>query len=244
MDYRVYKLSLREYIYGGLIFTALACLLSYLFYCSLWPLVILMPCIFLFYRYMGSFLHSRRQRTITIEFKDMLISLSSLLSTGHSLENAITEVKSEIFTLHGSCIMYNELLMMEKRIQLNIPVETAFSDFAYRTDIEIIHTFSQILSIAKQTGGDLRSIILSATSNISSQIDIRMEISAHLASQRLELYIMAAMPPVIMIYIKLTHEGFFDSVYHNLLGIIVMTFCLGLYVASVFIAYRILSAIQ
>ncbi len=244
MDYRVYKLSLREYIYGGLIFTAIACLLSYLFYCSPWPLVILMPCIFLFYRYMGSFLHRRRQQTITIEFKDMLISLSSLLSTGHSLENAITEVKNEIFTLHGSCIIYDELLMMEKRIQLNIPVETAFSDFAYRTDIEIIHTFSQILSIAKQTGGDLRTIILSATSNISSQIDIRMEIGAHLAGQKLELYIMAAMPPAIMIYIKLTHEGFFDSVYHNLLGVIIMTFCLGLYVASVFIAYRILSATQ
>lgn len=244
MNYKIYKLSIQEYIYGGTLFTFAAVFLSYLFYNSLWPLILIMPCIIFFFKILKGYLHKRQQQTITIEFKDMLISLSSLLSSGYSVENAISEVRREIFALHGSCIVYKELIGIEKQLQLNVPIEVAFSDFAYRTDIEIIHTFSQILSIAKQTGGNLKSIILATTSNISSQIDVRMEIASHLAGQQLELYIMAIMPPAIMIYIKLTNPGFFSPIYNNILGIVIMTICLMLYIASVYIAYKILSKIE
>lgn len=244
MNYSLYKLTIKEYLYGGCIFAAVAYLMSYLFYDSVIPLLILLPCVIFFYKYMRQSLKKKRDRVITTAFKDMLISISSLLSTGHSLENAISEAKKEIFSLHGNCIIYEELVLIEKRLHLNIPIETAFSDFALRTDIEIIHTFSEILSIAKQSGGDLRAVILSTTSNISSQVDIRMEIATHLAGQKLELYIMTAMPPIIMIYIKLTNNGFFNSVYHNFLGIIVMTICLIIYIASVFLAYKIISTTE
>lgn len=243
MNYKIYKLSIKEYIYAGILYTLAAILISYLFYNSMWPLILIMPCILFFFRFLKGYLHKRRQQTITLEFKDMLISLSSLLTSGYSLENAISEVLKEIFSLHGSCIIYREFLSIQKKIQLNIPIEIAFSDFAYRTDIDIIQTFSQILSIAKQTGGNLKSIIVATTSNISSQIDVRMEITSHFAGQQLELYIMAFMPPAIMIYIKLTNYGFFGPMYNNLLGIIIMTLCLLLYITSIYLAYKILSKI-
>lgn len=241
MDYRTYTLSIKEYLYGSCLYISGISLLSYLFYCSFLPLIPLCPCVMFFYKYMRKFLKKKRDYQITIQFKDMLTSVSGLLATGFSLENAIIEAEKEIFSLYGASLMYRELDMMINKMKVNIPVEEVFADFANRTDIEAIHTFSQILSISKQTGGDLRSIIFSTTTNISSQIDIRMEIETHLAGKKYELYIMSAMPPIIMAYIKLTQPGFFNPVYHNVLGVIVMSFCLFVYVIAVIMAYKILS---
>lgn len=241
MDYRKYKLSIREFIYGGGIYISALWILSHLFYDSIIPVVLFSPGIILFYKYMRKLLKQRRDRLLTNQFKDTLNCISSLLSTGFSLENAIIEAKKELLTLHGTSLMYTELDLMSKKLQLNIPVELIISDFASRTDIDAIVTFSQILSIAKPAGGDLRAVILATTKAINSEIDINTEIDTHLAGKKFELYIMSVMPPLIMIYIQLTQPGFFTPVYHNILGVIVMSFCLILYVISIVIAFRILS---
>lgn len=241
MDYKIYKLTIREFLCGGSIYVSALWILSLLFYDSIIPVVLFSPGIILFYKYLKRLLKKRRDRKLTYQFKDTLNCISSLLSTGFSLENAIVESKKELLVLHGSSLMYQELDLMSKKLQMNIPVEHVFSDFASRTDIDSIITFSQILSIAKPAGGDLRAVILATTKAINTEIDIRTEIDTHLAGKKFELYIMSVMPPLIMIYIQLTQPGFFTPVYHNFLGVIVMSFCLILYVISVVIAFRILS---
>lgn len=176
-----------------------------------------------------------------MEFKDLLTSVSSLLSTGYSLENSIIEARKELISIHGNCLMVRELDRMSGQLLIHIPTEQIFRDFALRTDIEDIKTFAEILAIAKQSGGDLVHIIFTTTSSISSRFNIRMEINTAISSKKLELYIMAAMPLIIMIYVSLTQPGFFKPMYHNISGIVIMSICLLVYVLAVYIAYRIIS---
>lgn len=54
---------------------------------------------------------------------------------------------------------------------------------------------------------------------------------------------MFLMPVVIMIYIRISSDGFFDPVYHNITGILVMSACLILYILAVLTGLK-LSAVK
>ena len=212
-----------------------------MFYSSLIPIIIFLPGCIIYYHFVRDSLKKRRDNLITLQFKDFLTSISSLLSTGYSLENAIMESRKELFSIHNDCLMIRELDRMISQLLIHVPPETVFKEFSVRTDIDEIKTFSQILSIAKQSGGDLIHIIFTTSSSISSRVNIRMEINTALSGKKFELYIMALMPIVIMIYVSFTQPGFFTPMYHNLIGIVIMTACLATYITALIIAYKILS---
>lgn len=234
-------MNLKEYLVYGSIYILITSTISILFYNSLIPVVIFLPGSIVYYRFVLASLKRRRDELLTVQFKDFLTSLSSLLSTGYSLENAIMESRRELFSMHGDCVMTRELDRMVSQLLIHISPETIFRDLSARTDIDEIKTFAQILSIAKQSGGDLIHIIFTTSSSISSRINIRIEINTALSGKKFELYIMALMPIAIMIYINITQPGFFMPMYHNITGIIIMTVCLIVYLIALAAAYRILS---
>lgn len=241
MDYRKYVFSIKEYILYGLVYITVTGIISYMFYRSIYPVFLFLPGVIWYFRYLRRLLKEKRDSKLTLQFKDFINTLSSLLSTGHSLENAIIGSQKELISLYGSSMIVHELEQMCKKLMLHVPPENIFMDFAMRTDIEHIRSFSEILSIAKRSGGDLIHIILSTSASISAQIEIRREIEINLSGRKYELYVMSVMPLLIMCYIKATQPGFFDPVYGNMAGILIMSLCLFLYGAAVFMANRILS---
>lgn len=240
-DYRIYKLNLKEFIIYGIIYIAVVSVISILFYSSIIPVIALLPLGIPYYRFVVKYLKSKRDNHLTMEFKDLLTSVSSLLSTGYSLENSILEARKELYAIHGNSLIVRELDRMSSQLLIHIPAEQIFRDFALRTDIEDIKTFAEILSIAKQSGGDLIHILFTTASSISSKINIHTEINTAISGKKFELYIMAVMPPVIMVYVSLTQPGFFKPMYHNLSGIVIMSLCLCVYILAVFLAYKIIS---
>lgn len=243
MDYRKYLLSIKEYIIYSFVYTATIFVVSYLFYDSFIPVLIFIPGIIIYLKNVRITLCKRRSNRLTLEFKDFINAVSSLLSTGYSLENAIVESKKELLSIHGDSLITRELEQMTKKLLIHVPPEEIFSDFASRTDISVIKNFSEVINIAKQSGGDLISIIMSTSLSISSHIEIQQEIDTNLSEKKHELYIMSVMPLIIMIYISLSQPGFFNSVYHNAAGILLMSICLIIYAAAIFYAYRIINFI-
>ncbi len=240
-DYHIYKLNLKELIIYGTIYIAVISVISIVFYSSLLPVILFSPGCILYYRFVRTQLKAKQDNRLTMEFKDLLTSVSSLLSTGYSLENALIESRKELLSIHGNCLMIRELDRMISLLMIHVPIEQIFNNFASRTDIDDIKTFSEILSIAKQSGGDLIHIIFATSSSISSHVNICMEINTVLSGKKFELYIMAVMPIIIMLYVSLTQPGFFEPMYHNVGGIIIMSICLSLYLIAIFIAYKIIS---
>ena len=55
----------------------------------------------------------------------------------------------------------------------------------------------------------------------------------------MEQRVMVCIPLGIVMYLKLTSQGFVDVLYGNIIGIIVMTLCLIVYAAAVFISVKI-----
>ena len=244
MNYHVYKLALYEYFLYGLIYLFVDAIIAYLFFMSVIPFILFLPGMFFYYKYLSLHLKKRRDKLLTFQFKEFISIICSLLSTGYSIENSIIESCKELQALYPKSLILDEAIKMSHKIRLHIPTDTLFIDFANRTDIEHIKTFSEILSIATKNGGNLIQIIMSTTASISSQIEIHREIDTSLAGKKYELYIMAIMPPIIILYIRCTQPGFFTPVYNNLAGSFLMFICLLFYVLALYIAYKILARIH
>ena len=50
---------------------------------------------------------------------------------------------------------------------------------------------------------------------------------------------MCMIPFFILFYMDVTSKGYFDVLYHNLVGIIIMTVCLGIYIFAFFMSEKI-----
>ena len=67
--------------------------LSYFFYHTFWPAIFLIPVGYVFYRIEAGKKAEREKLKLTVEFKEMLCSISANLQAGYAIENAILEAK-------------------------------------------------------------------------------------------------------------------------------------------------------
>lgn len=237
MEYRLSRKENIKYIASGL-----GCLgvISYLFYRSIIAFIILSPLIILYMKFIKKELIKKRLEKLNYQFKDAIISISASLSTGYSLENSIKECYKEMNLLHGEdSLICIELKNMIRQIGLNIRIENIFEEFAGRTGLEDIEIFSSILQIAKKGGGDLIGIIKNTSGAISEKSDLNREIQSVISSKKYEQRIMNLIPLFIILYVDFASPGLITKLYHNFIGVMVMTFCLILYGLSFLLSIKI-----
>ena len=86
---------------------------------------------------------------------------------------------------------------------------------------------------------DIPAIIKQTTKMIREKSEVQMEIDTIISGRKMEQKIMVCIPLGILIYLRMTAQGFVDVLYGNVLGIIVMTLCLIIYAAAAVISIRI-----
>lgn len=94
--------------------------------------------------------------------------------------------------------------------------------------------------IARRSGGRLVSIIERTVQIMGDRSQVKEEIQTLTASKRFEQRIMNLIPVLMVLYIDWTSPGFFKVMYTTLLGRVLMTGCLLVYLASVWLAQKIL----
>lgn len=73
---------------------------------------------------------------------------------------------------------------MVQQIQIKIPAEQIFEDFAKRVRLEDVRNFANVFAAAKRSGGDMIAIIQNTVNQIGDKIDVRREIDTILAAKR------------------------------------------------------------
>lgn len=216
-------------------------LILFLFFRSVFVLAVMPVVIFFYHRYNKKILIRKYKDKLNSQFKDALISLSSALRAGFSSENALVESYKEMVIVYGATApICNEMKIMINQMSLGTPLESVFGQFAKRTEIEDIETFSSVFNIAKRSGGDLVEIIKKTADDIASKIDTRNEISVLISSKKLEQNIMSVMPLAIILYVQFTSKGMLDCLYGNLKGVLIMSACLAVYAAAYFLSRKIM----
>lgn len=242
IDYAEYVFSKKEIIFHILSCTLFTAMVSWLFYDSVIAWILLMPLSLFSFREQGRIQCQRRRRRLEIEFREVILSVSSNLQAGYSVENAFQESYRDIVLLYGKdSVMAVELQLLFRKLNNNEQLEYALSNLAKRSSVQDIRDFADIFQIAKRGGGDMSGIITNTAEIIADKQEIRREIETVVTEKKLEQQIMRYIPFFIIFYISLTTKGYFKCLYHNISGWILMTGALIIYVVACRISDKILN---
>lgn len=183
----------------------------------------------------------KRRKELYFHFRDLTAAMQFAVCAGYSLENAVKEAYCDLKQTYGEKdVLVRELKDMCNQISLSIPVEQLFMDLAFRSGLEDIQMFANVLVISKRTGGNMETVIKNTGRIISGKIETEREIASSIAARKYEQTIMNFIPLGIILYIQLSFPDFMEVLYGNLLGVIVMTVCLAVYLAAWWLGRRIM----
>ena len=241
VNYEQYHLTLKEWGMWAAAGVGACGAAAYVFYRSIVLFLILLPWGLLYPFFHKKELCRQRKEQLKSQFKEGVLILAAFLSAGYSVENALKASVNELILLYGPHgMLAGEFSWMAKQISLNSTAEQVLEDFARRSGIEEIQSFSQVFGVAKRSGGELVSIMTQTADSIRDKIQVYEEIRTMTASRQLEQKIMNLLPFFIILYIDMTSPGFFDLMYTTMLGRIFMTVCLAVYILAIWLAKRIL----
>lgn len=215
--------------------------MSVIFYQSVLATLVLLPLVIPLTRRFKARQVERRRAQMMGEFRELLESLVTALKAGYAPENAFREAYREMTFLFGEeSGICKELTYILRGIDNHRSLEDLLQTFAAHCDIEEITEFADVFVIAKRQGGNLTEILERTDGLIRDRIDVEGEIRVLLAARRYEQMVMDLVPFGIIVYIGLTSPGFFNAMYHNAFGILVMSACLAAYIAAFRLSERIM----
>ncbi len=201
----------------------------------------------MFSPYVGFYIKERlkekeveEKRHLVSQFADAMTAVSFSLNVGYSVENAFREALKELVPLYGAdSRIVREFKGVVRRIDNNENVEDVLCDFAKKCDVEDISYFAEVFKYAKRSGGDLMAIIKNTAVTIRQKLEVEQEIQTVISGKRMEQRVMSMIPFGMIVYLRMTSPDMMDSLYGNVIGIVVMTVCLALYVISYYMARKI-----
>ena len=217
------------FLEGGIIIL----LFSYFFYRSFLAILILSPGLWLYRKQKQKKLRKKRREKLEEEFKETLLSIQTNLQSGYSIENAFVESYKYVTGIYGdSCDMAKELLWIKRGLQNGNTLEQMLLDLGKRCPKSALEDFADIYSIVCKTGGDWNDIIGKIVTNVITRIEMQEEINILIHGKKTESRVMCIIPFVILYYMDATSKGYFDVMYHNMIGIGIMTLCMTAYILA------------
>ncbi len=243
IDYDLYTIPIKMKIIYSLMAAILIFAVSYLFYRSIILALILCPLGILYLKYKQGKIIVKRRNELNIQFKDLLISLSSSLCAGRALENAFETALEDLLVLYPSDEAYiiKETKIIIHKLSYNITIEEAISDFARRAKIDDIKNFSDVITICKRTGGNLIEAIKNSAGIISDKIEMKQEIETLLSSRKFEQKILNLMPIGMVFVLSVTAADYIEPVFNTPQGRGAMTACLILLITAFLISNKIMN---
>ncbi len=213
---------------------------AYFFYRSFWAAVVLWPIGVWLYLTLQKEKGEKRRGRLELEFQDCMQSLSANLRAGYSVEHAFCEAESDMVALFGEqSLIVKELQQIKKGMANNVPLEKLLLELGNRSFSENIREFSEVFAIARVSGGNLPQVLSSTAGLIGEKISLQQQLQVMISGKKLEQNIMNVIPFLLVGYIEIANKGFFDVLYQDLFGRLIMTGCLACYLAAFFLARKI-----
>lgn len=215
-------------------------LLAYFFYRTYLAFIVLTPIIWVYRKEKMKRYTKKRKSMLEQQFKETLMSIQTNLQSGYSVENAFGESYQYVVDVYGKrSDMAEELMWIKKGLNNGDTLEHLLLDLGRRCPESALEDFANIYSIACKSGGGWTEVIVKIVSGINQRMETKQAIETLIHGKKMESRIMCIIPFFILFYMDITSTGYFDVLYHNLAGIIIMTVCLGVYIFAFFISEKI-----
>ena len=208
-DYNIYILSPVERITGFLTGLAAGFLAAHIMFGVFVASLIIGVAVGFFavpvYR---GYLQEKRKRSILMQFRDVLDSLSNSFSSGKNTLDAFSDAYNDLKMSYGEKVpMVKELSIVMNGLHNNFVIEDLLRDMSARCGIDDINSFAETYAVCNRLGGNLKKIVSESRDIINDKIEIEMEIQTTIASNKNEINIMCVMPFVIILMMGMLGEA-------------------------------------
>lgn len=238
-SYGVLKQQLSIWIKGAFI----GGILIVLFYNSILGFFVLLPYLPVYYKREREGQRKKEQQVLRKEFEQIISLFTKGLELGYSLEHCVETATEEYERMveEKDSFMLLYLRQFLKKMQMNIPIQQIFEQFAKESGLEEAESFAQIIDTARKTGGNLPAILRRTTEAMIEKEQVQEEIITMMSAKRMEQKVMTAMPIGILAYMRITSAGYMEPLYHNVIGVVVATVGLFLIAISIVWTEKIIS---
>lgn len=216
INYDEYEMSTNEKILWSLVGVAVIFVIGLIFYNNvIWSLVVALIGIKYKDIKRKDIIYKRKQ-DLLIQFKEMLYSVSSSLSAGKSVEAAFKEAYEDMITIFGErkdIYILEELLSINRKLEMNYTLEEALQDLAQRSGLDDIKTFADVFIACNKTGGNLNKVIQNSSQVIGDKIEIKQEISVLISGKRLEAKILTFIPFILILLMGVMAPDLLKNLY-------------------------------
>lgn len=174
----------------------------------------------------------KQQNKLKNQFRDMLESLTSSLSSGSNVNMAFEAALNDLSMQYTE----KDFIIIEMReiingLGQNIPIDAMLRNFGNRSGNEDIESFADIFEVCYRNGGDMRLVINRTHSLITEKIAVSDEIETKLTSNKMQHNIMSIMPIAVVALLKLTNQSFATN-FTTPIGVIVNIIAIGVFVGA------------
>jgi tight adherence protein B len=229
IDYRNYTMNKKEIRLYYLIAVPGVFGMGILFYHNLIIAILLCALTIPLRRFRTSALKNKRKSLLSLQFRDLLGSLSSSFITGRKMTEALSIAMDDLLLIFepGTPIMVELTNMTNRLINGKESEREVLYDFAQRSSIDDISDFIDVYYTCLSTGGDIVNAVSKSSAQIMDKLAIERDIKAITASKKYETVILLILPPVILLFLHFSSPDYMAPLYGNLIGILFMTIALG-----------------
>ncbi|MBQ8596623.1 MAG: hypothetical protein IJ409_02420 [Lachnospiraceae bacterium] len=215
-------------------------ILDYFFFQSLLALLPLSYIGLKYFQLEKRLLVEKKREQVREQFKELLLLVSKGQKAGYSADNAFLSAYPEMQELYGAESSICEMLQMIRTAKENRkPLPEVWHRIGEITEIREITEFAGVYGISHEKSGNVAGVMEKTAEIIASKIETEKEIAVLFSAKRLEQRIMNVMPFFIMFYMAVTSPGYFDGLYHTSVGLVIMSVCLGIYLAAYRVSWKI-----
>lgn len=241
LNYNKYEYDVKVYLRYVAIALFYAILFVYTFYRNVFLYFLSIPFCFVYPLIKKEELIQKRKKDFLLQFKEALLILSAFVSAGYSIENSIKESINELKLIYGeTSLIVSEFSLLNNKLKINKSIEQAIEELADRVALEEVSNFSMIIRIAKRSGGNLIDIFERSIKVISDKISIKEEIITFISSKIFEQKIMNIFPIIMILYINFSSPNYFKTMYTSLIGRVVMSISLLIYILAIYVSKKIM----
>lgn len=171
---------------------------------------------------------SRRRRAFEEELPEFFLMMASALRSGLSFSQALEAVARD-----GGSEVDRQMRRAVTEVSMGVPPDQALAAVADRMESEDMRWAVVALSIQKEVGGNLSSILDSVAETVRTRADIDREVRTLSAEGRLSALVLVALPLVIFLVLALLRPDYVSIFWSTTLGRVMLASTAVLFVVGV-----------
>ncbi len=160
---------------------------------------------------------SRRRKAFDALLPETLQLMAGSLSAGLSLLQSVDTIVRE-----GSDPVASEFKRVLVETRLGVGLEDALEGIAERFDSRDFRWVVMAIRIQRQVGGNLAELLLTVAETMREREYIRRQVNALAAEGKLSAVVLAALPPVFLLYLVAAQRSYVEPLFTDPRGIIML----------------------